>query len=133
MYDLNALLNAGEKIKIGEKVFLLRELSIRERAGLQNTLREYIKLLNDIKDDPQAMLQESRATKDSTDFKIIKQSLDACNPNTPFTEEDFENLTISQVAALEKKILDVNNFFGLTKPINGETAIGFNGTNSSPS
>lgn len=109
MYNLNEILNTDEQVKIGEKIFKVRELTIKERAKLDVILRDYAQTLNSIKSDVEALTKEI-ATKDSTDFRFIKTALDICNPDLEFSVDDFEALTMSQVIKLQTIIMEKNNF-----------------------
>lgn len=115
MLDLNSILNTEETVKIGEKIFKVRELTLKERAKLETILREYVAKLNSLKDNADALTKEI-STKDSTDFQFIRIALATCNtPDLDFSETDFEALTLSQVTKLQEMILRVNNFLPQVK------------------
>jgi hypothetical protein len=117
MLDLNQIYNLGEDVKIGEIVYTVKELTLKNRAQLEKILKDYYETLEKFSADPEALKKEI-SVKDATDLKFINTALKLMNPDKPeLTQENFENLTLSQVIALQEKILQVNNFL----PKKGET------------
>jgi hypothetical protein len=129
-YDLKTILNIEEEIAMPNgRVFKIRDLTIKERAQVEN-------ILKDVEKETVAALRPLsffeklfglkkknifNGQKDAMDFKFIKTVLDFCNPNQPFTIADFESMSIKQTVELISII--VKNAFFLDLPEMAKRAV----------
>lgn len=118
-YDLKTVLNIEDEIVIPSgKKFKLRDLTIRERAQVEEILKcvekETAAALRPLSFFEKVFGIKRKnifnGQKDETDYKFIRTVLEFCNPNIKFTVEDFQTLTIKQSVELISIIMK-NAFF----------------------
>lgn len=129
-YELKTILNIEDTIILPSgKSFKLRDLTIKERAQVED-------ILKDVENQTVKALRSPtffekvfgirrknifNGQKDETDFKFIKTVLDFCNPSQLFAKEDFESLSIKQSVELISII--IKNAFFLDLPEMAKRAV----------
>ncbi len=118
-FDLNDFVNEPDIIPINGKDFKLRDLTMAEIIRFQKVFnlatKEIEKALKPVGTfgklfgvKRRDVLNEGKA---SEDYKVLKVALDICNPDLPFTPDDFDALTPKQIQVIALKILERNYFF----------------------
>ena len=109
--NLDDTLNETEEVIINKKVFKIRELTFRERDEIMKILTAAYNKINELKNDPDALMK-ALTTKDDMDLGFLVKLFSICGSAQTFIQEDLDCLTNTAYKKLMEVIYRRNNFLG---------------------